>query len=116
MADYLVMTLDCNDLDVQTAFWTAALGYRHEGGMAQYRSLLDPAGLGPKLLLQQVGEAKSAKNRLHLDLHVADPDADARRLVALGATKVDRVEEFGIYWVVLLDPEGNEFCLVVNRG
>ena len=112
MADYLVLTLDVADLDAQTEFWTAALGYRVDGGVAQYRALVDEAGTGPKLLLQRVDEAKSAKNRLHLDLHVKDVEAEAARIEALGATRVRRVDEFGFFWIVLNDPEGNEFCIV----
>ncbi|MGZ5432595.1 MAG: VOC family protein, partial [Thermoanaerobaculia bacterium] len=54
MADYLVLTLDCADLDVQTDFWCAALGYRLDGGVAQYRALVHPDGTQPKLLLQRV--------------------------------------------------------------
>jgi len=112
MADYLVLNLDVADPDVQQAFWCAALHYDHVGGVGQYRALQDPAGKGPKLLLQQVPEAKTAKNRLHLDIHVADPDAEADRLEAAGAARVRRVEEFGIFWIVMTDPEGNEFCVV----
>jgi catechol 2,3-dioxygenase-like lactoylglutathione lyase family enzyme len=116
MADFLVLTLDCNDLDVQRAFWTAALGYIEQGGVGQYLALVDPQGMQPKLLLQQVDEPKGAKNRLHLDLHVADVEGEAQRLEALGATRVQRVEEFGIYWVLLRDPEGNEFCIVPTES
>lgn len=112
MADYLVLNLDVADPDVQQAFWCTALHYDHVGGVGQYRALQDPTGKSPKLLLQQVPEAKTAKNRLHLDLHVADPDAEADRLVAAGAVRVHRVEEFGIFWIVMTDPEGNEFCIV----
>ena len=112
MADYLVLTLDVADLDSQTAFWTAALRYRVDGGVAQYRALVDEDGTGPKMLLQQVDESKSAKNRLHLDLHVKDVEAEAARIEALGATRVGRVDEFGFFWIVMNDPEGNEFCIV----
>jgi len=112
MADFLVLTLDCNDLDVQTAFWTAALGYIPQGGVGQYRALVDPQGMQPKLLLQGVDEPKPGKNRLHLDLHVADVEGEAQRLQSIGATRVDRIEEFGIFWIILHDPEGNEFCVV----
>ncbi len=110
MADYLVLTLDCNDIETMTAFWSAALGYQVLGGVGTYRALGPAEGTMPKLLLQQVPEPKSAKNRLHLDLHVPDPDAEAARLVGLGATLVGPVDEFGMHWVVLADPEGNEFC------
>jgi catechol 2,3-dioxygenase-like lactoylglutathione lyase family enzyme len=116
MADFLVLTLDCLDLDRQSAFWCAALGYREAEGVAQYRPLVHPDRTVPKLLLQRVDDVKSGKNRLHLDLHVADPASEAQRLEALGATRVERVDEFGIHWFVMNDPEGNEFCLVVDRG
>jgi hypothetical protein len=86
MADSIVLTLDVADLDVQTAFWCGALGYEHKASVVQYRALVDPAGRWPKMLLQQVSEAKSSKNRLHLDLHVVDPAVEAARLEALGAT------------------------------
>ena len=89
MADYLVLTLDVNDLDRQATFWAAALGYEVSGGVGQYRALSDPAGRSPKLLLQTVAEPKAAKNRLHLDLHVPDVEAEAARLEGLP----DRVAE-----------------------
>ena len=111
MADYLVLTLDVDDPDVQQAFWCGALSYDHVGGVGNYRALGDPAGKGPKMLLQKVAEAKTAKNRLHLDLHVPDIDAEVARLSALGATSIEVVEEFGMRWVVMHDPEGNEFCV-----
>jgi len=112
MADYLVLTLDCHDVDAQTAFWTGALGYVVSGGVGQYRALVHPEAGQPKLLLQGVDDPKTAKNRLHLDLHVADVETEVARLEALGATRVRRVDEFGFFWVVMLDPEGNEFCVV----
>ena len=59
-------------------------------------------------------EAKTVKNRLHLDLHVVDIEADSERLVRLGAQRTDKqpVNEAGAVWIRLSDPEGNEFCLV----
>ena len=61
-----------------------------------------------------VPEGKSAKNRVHLDLHAEDPadvDAEAERLLAAGATFVGEHREFGVYWRTLQDPEGNELCI-----
>ncbi|MDO8392625.1 MAG: VOC family protein [Actinomycetota bacterium] len=111
MAEYLVLTLDVDDPDVQQAFWCGALGYDHVGGVGNYRMLTDPAGRQPRLLLQKVAEHKTAKNRLHLDLHVPEHEAEVARLQALGATLVQRVDEFGMIWFVMHDPEGNEFCV-----
>jgi hypothetical protein len=109
----LQLVLDVADADAEQAFWAAALGYQPYGRVAQYRSLVDPDGVGPKLVLQQVAERRVGKNRMHLDVHVADVEAEVVRLEALGATRVDRlpIEEAGTAWVRMTDPEGNEFCV-----
>ena len=107
------LVLDCADPDRLTTFWTAVLGYRHFGSAANYRSLVPLDGDGPKLILQGVDEPRGAKNRMHLDILAADIEAEAARLVALGATRTrqDPVAEHGSRWIVMADPEGNEFCL-----
>ena len=68
-------------------------------------------GLGRRLLFQRVPEAKSVKNRLHLDLHVGAERraAEVERLEALGASVLRHVKEPGGEWVTMTDPEGNEF-------
>jgi hypothetical protein len=76
-------------------------------------AIVDPDGVGPRLFFAKVPEAKTAKNRVHLDVRVA---ADERRrradeLVAAGATVVGEFDEPGGAWITLRDPEGNEFCL-----
>ncbi|HSO51589.1 MAG TPA: VOC family protein [Actinomycetes bacterium] len=88
-----------------------------------YDSRVDPDGTGPRLFFQRVPEPKTAKNRVHLDLGVSGgrgtPPEDRRRrvadaverAVAAGATRVKDYDEAGQHWVVLQDPEGNEFCL-----
>ncbi|MGW7257075.1 VOC family protein [Streptomyces sp. NPDC054834] len=70
-------------------------------------------GLGRRLLFQRVPEAKTGKNRLHLDLHPGEGrrDAEVERLEALGAQVLRRVKEPAGEWVVMADPEGNEFCV-----
>ncbi len=113
------VTFDCVNVDAQAAFWAQALGYVPHGAAGQYRSLVPPPGLtGPKFVLQQTGEPKPAgKNRFHLDLVVGDHlDAEVSRLIGLGATRLTpgTIDEAGTSWVVMADPEGNEFCLVVR--
>jgi hypothetical protein len=83
----------------------------------------DPEGRGPRLYFQRVPEPKVVKNRVHLDVNVgggrlvpveerrALVDAAVDRLRGVGATPLRPVEEHGEYWVVMADPEGNEFCL-----
>src|SRR5215210_1618667 len=86
-------------------------------------AVVDPAGVGPRIFFQQVPEPKSIKNRVHLDVNVGgglDAAPDERRcrvaaavdhLVSVGATRVDELELRGEHWVIMQDPEGNEFCL-----
>jgi hypothetical protein len=88
-----------------------------------YAARVDPDGAGPRLYFQRVPEPKTAKNRVHLDLSVSggrgtpmeeirrNVAAAVERAVAAGATKVREVDEGEEFWVVLQDPEGNEFCL-----
>ncbi len=78
-----------------------------------------PGEPGPVLILQEVPEERATKNRAHLDLHPADPEAHIARLENLGARRVgERVtelqEQFGIWWQQMADPQGNEFCVVAD--
>ena len=107
------LVLDCSDPDALAKFWAPALGYEIVGGAGAYVMLLPKEPGGPQLLLQRVPEAKSAKNRMHLDIHVVDIDAEATRLEDLGATRVSSsaFEEHGTRWHLMADPEGNELCV-----
>lgn len=69
----------------------------------------------PGLIFEPVDEHKQIKNRLHLDFRPDDQDAEVERLIALGASRVD-VGQGHVPWVVLADPEGNEFCVLRDRG
>ncbi len=107
------MVLDCAEPVALAEFWSAALGYVNVGAAGSYVALLAPDGVGPKLLLQRVGESKTVKNRMHLDIQADDIQAEARRLEGLGARRVgtDTATELGCSWVLMADPEGNEFCV-----
>ena len=114
----LAIVIDAADPDALREFWAAAMGYEPFGAAGPYRSATPPAGeSGPKLVFQQVPEPQTAtKNRLHIDIIVGDEIAsEVDRLVELGASKVtELVEEVGTSWIVMADPEGNEFCLVYD--
>ncbi|MBO1334935.1 VOC family protein [Streptomyces sp. VRA16 Mangrove soil] len=71
------------------------------------------SGLGRRILFQRVPEAKTVKNRLHIDVHAApgQRDAETERLVGLGARVLEQVKEQGGQWTLMADPEGNEFCV-----
>ena len=87
------------------------------------RALVDPDGVGPRLFFQRVPEPKTVKNRVHLDVNAGGGhgtpleerrtrvDTKVAQLVAAGASVAGPVEQRDEYWVVLNDPEGNEFCV-----
>jgi len=107
------LVLDCTDPQELATFWAAALGYTILGGAGAYMLLMPPESGQPKVLLQRVPEAKSVKNRMHLDIEVSDVEAEVARLEALGARRADggALSEFGSTWQIMADPEGNEFCV-----
>jgi predicted enzyme related to lactoylglutathione lyase len=109
------VNLDCADVEAQATFWSEALGYQRFGVAGQYRSLTPPEGVtGPKLVLQAVDEPRpDHKNRMHLDVVVGDEiEQEAARLERLGARRLgERFDEAGTSWIVMADPEGNEFCV-----
>jgi predicted enzyme related to lactoylglutathione lyase len=113
MAAAIELVLDCADLETQARFWAAALGYEPVGTAGQYRALAPPAGqTGPRLILQQVPEPRTTKNRMHVDVLTDDVAAEADRLLGLGArVRGDVLEEHGYRWLPMADPEGNEFCV-----
>jgi len=145
----LQIAIDCADPARLVRFWAAALHYDVEPPPAPHAtwndywrsigvpeheldhdgdgsdSIVDPAGVGPRIWFQAVPEPKTTKNRLHLDLKVsggrsvpidvrrARVDAEVARLGQLGATPIRLLDEDGIdhYAQVMQDPEGNEFCV-----
>ena len=107
------IVIDANDADMLAAFWAAALGYELLGAAGNYRALKDPSG-GPMLIIQQVPDEKIMKNRVHFDLEAADIRTEAVRLEQLGASILNSrcpIQEHKTQWMVLADPEGNEFCI-----
>jgi len=107
------LVLDCNDPVALAEFWAPALDYVSVGELGAYVALFPNGRPGPKLLLQRVAEPKAGKNRMHLDIETPDIDAEARRLEVLGATRIEPETraELGHLWIVMADPEGNEFCV-----
>ncbi|MEK9838322.1 MAG: VOC family protein [Ilumatobacteraceae bacterium] len=133
------ITVDARDPHELVHFWTQALDYREEHnddfvrqmiaagniseddvvevrGHLQFRdgaACADPEGLRPRLYFQLVPEAKSAKNRVHLDLQYGREERDAQvaRLEELGATRAYEGHQGPHSWITMRDPEGNEFCV-----
>ena len=108
----LTVTVDARDPEALAPFWAAALAYAVVGAEGNYVALVPSGRPGPTVLLQRVPEEKTAKNRVHLDLKVPDIEAEASRLEGLGARRSSGVlRELGSSWIVMADPEGNEFCV-----
>ena len=115
---HIGLVLDCINPSELAAFWCEALGYANVGSAGEYVALYPRSGSGPKLLLQGVAENKITKNRMHIDLHVADIAEEADRLVGFGARRlaVGPCSEHGSTWILMADPEGNEFCVCDGGG
>lgn len=110
----LACVLDCADADALADFWAAALDYQRGPFHPPYVRVRDPAGAGVELLLQQVPEPKSGKNRMHLDLRVRRMEPTLSRLLDLGATRLSGpLDDDGWLTTILADPEGHEFCVLV---
>ncbi len=140
MATDVQIVIDCADPHGLADWWAEALGWRvepqdeafirrmvesgaastedtttHRGALV-WRSgaALDPPDPGrPRVLFQLVPEAKTVKNRVHLDLRVGDErrEDEVARLLGLGATELYRTSQGPFEWATLADPEGNEFCV-----
>lgn len=105
------ITFDCADALVAARFWSAALDRPlPDDATSEFVQL---AG-SPAWSFIAVPEPKAAKNRVHVDLDVADLAAEVDRLLALGARHVGDFDEQGERWTTLADPEGNEFDLVAQ--
>jgi hypothetical protein len=111
------LCIDSADPRRTASFWQAALGWRRTFESDDEVVLEPPEGssedgIVPDLLFLKVPEAKVIKNRLHLDLRPLDQDAEVGRLEALGARRVS-VGQGEVSWVVMADPDGNEFDVLV---
>ena len=111
------ISIDSLDPELIAGFWRDALGWTITS-VEPGEVVLEPPvgspeeGIVPDILFLLVSESKSTKNRLHFDLRPLDQDAEIERLTDLGATRVDIGQTSECTWVVLADPDGNEFCVL----
>jgi len=118
------MTVDAHDPNTLAQFWAEVLGWSlsddvNENEVWIERELNDPMNSGfPDILFLRVTDKKNIKNRLHLDLRPDDQEVEVARLEKLGAKRVEigQANEPGCTWVVMSDPEGNEFCVLRARS
>jgi predicted enzyme related to lactoylglutathione lyase len=111
------VVLDCASPPAMARFWGAAMDWTVHEVTADHARLRSAKGVGPYLEFLRTPDAKTVKNRIHLDLRPYPGDdhaAEAARLRSLGAADVD-LGQGDVPWTVLADPEGNEFCLLTPR-
>ncbi len=112
------VTIDARDHAALADFWRQALGYRVAFANPDETGIEppdDPTDACPALVFVPVPEGKVVKNRLHFDLAPDDQAAEVERLAALGARRVD-IGQGAVPWIVMVDPEGNEFCVLTPRS
>jgi hypothetical protein len=111
------LCIDTTDPARLASFWQSALSWRRTHDSDDEVILEPPAGsaedgIVPDLLFLRVPEEKAGKNRLHLDLRPRDQAAEVARLEEIGARRVDVGQGAEASWVVMADPDGNEFCVL----
>jgi catechol 2,3-dioxygenase-like lactoylglutathione lyase family enzyme len=107
--------VDSHDPATLTRWWAEVLGFQVVFEAADEVAIGKGPDTYPGLVFVTVPDAKTVKNRLHIDLAPDDRDVEVERLVALGAQHVDVGQGDDKTWVVLADPEGNEFCVLSSR-
>ena len=110
------LVIDASDPERLAQFWCAVLGWQPTGRYDGAVEIAAPERHGPSLTFVPMPEAKTSKNRLHIDVNPVgcDQQQEVERLIGLGARRVD-VGQGERSWVVLADPEGNEFCVLRDR-
>ena len=111
------VAIDAQDPHALAAFWAGVLGWRQTYADDEEVVLEPPEGspedgVSPDLIFLRVPEPKTGKNRLHLDLRPEDQAAEVERIEALGGKRTFIGQGDDVSWVVLADPEGNEFCVL----
>ncbi len=115
-SSFTELVVDAADPDRLAQFWSAVLGWRPTGRYEGAVEIAATAGVGPSLTFVPVPDDKRSKNRLHIDVSPTgcDQAQEVERLIGLGARRAD-VGQGERSWVVLADPEGNEFCVLRAR-
>jgi hypothetical protein len=111
------VVIDCAEPQRLAPFWEAATGYARVWSNEYFVVLASSTQAGPNLLLQRVPEPKVAKNRCHMDLLAeGDAETEIQRMVDLGAVRGETLEQGGVRWTVMADPDANEFCITWPSG
>ncbi|MFF8605356.1 VOC family protein [Streptomyces sp. NPDC015346] len=106
------LAVDCHDLQAQARFWARVLDWKILFEAEDEIVIGADEHAWPGMCFLPVPESKTVKNRLHIDLSPDDQEAEVERIIGLGAKRVDVGQGEDATWVVLADPEGNEFCVL----
>lgn len=109
------VVVDCDDPVALAEWWATVLGFRVVYRNEREVDIAADAASFPGLAFLRTPDRKRSKNRLHLDLNPDDHAAEVARLLELGATRVDVGQGDSVDWVVMADPEGNEFCVLARQ-
>ncbi|AVT33200.1 MULTISPECIES: VOC family protein [unclassified Plantactinospora] len=110
------LVVDAADPARLARWWAEALGYQIVAELPDEVEIRRTPDTLPGLIFVPVPEGKETKNRLHIDLRPTDQEAEVERLVDMGARHVDVGQSADDTWIVLADPEGNEFCVLARRS
>ena len=110
------IAIDTHDAPALARFWTRVLDWKILYEDPEEIVIGADETAMPGIVFLTVPEGKTVKNRLHLDLAPDDQAAEVERIIGLGARRVDIGQGDDVTWVVLADPEGNEFCVVEHVG
>jgi predicted enzyme related to lactoylglutathione lyase len=115
---WYTLVVDCTDVRRVSDFWKQVLDWQVVYESDDEIVIARDESTYPGIIFGTVPEAKTIKNRLHIDLNPDDQDAEVERLIGLGATRAEVGQSEAaepVRWVVLADPEGNEFCVLTAR-
>lgn len=108
------IAIDCMNADAIRDFWRAGLGYEELTSDDGEIDLVDPRGTGPKIWFQQMGVARTERNRIHIDVYVPTADAKTRVAAIVAAGGAILTDEHARDWCVMADVEGNELCVCTS--
>src|ERR1700680_4907700 len=109
------IVIDCTDPLLVASFWSEALSLELHGPNDDDDLWLAPGSDGPGIVFCQGPAVKSVKDRIPLDVRPDDQAAEVERLISLGARRID-IGQGDVSWVVMADPEANEFCVLRSRS
>jgi len=112
---WYTVVVDAANPALMARFWAAVLDYQIVFEQPDEVVIAKDRGTYPGIIFVPVPEPKTVKNRLHIDLNPDNQEAEVARLMGLGAKRVDVGQNDEVTWVVMADPEGNEFCVLTAR-